>query len=598
METAAPAVSYDSTPANQPRPIRLWFPAALLAVYWIAVAAIRASELTTFVRFASGFGSFVLTALVFLGWWVFSRRLSRREKWTAVAALITGAAAGAVLSRGVLEPVPFVWVSFPFVFTAWTLWLIVARNWPPARRAMGLVLATFLTFVPFTLIRVDGLSGEQQARYAWRWNPSAEDLYLAERAGAPASVASTAPAGAPSAALTVRPGDWPGFRGPGRDGVVAGVRVATDWSAAPPRLAWRSRIGPAWSSVAVVDGMLFTQEQRGDAEAVVCRDAATGAERWSVQDPGRFWESVSGAGPRATPTVDSGRLYALGALGRLNCLDAATGARLWSRDIKADAAGGSPMWGFSSSPLVTNGVVIVFGGGDGSNGLRAYRCDTGEPVWAATAGGQSYTSPQLVELGGEKQVLFLGDAGLGAHDPATGALRWSHPVPMPNAPRAIQPRAVGPGQVLVCSEMDIGARLLDVASSTVDGAARWSVSPRWTSRHFKPSFNDFVLVGDSAYGFDGAVFCCFDLTAGKRRWRDGRYGHGQVLLLADQSLLLVITEEGEAVLVAADPDAHRELGRAALIKGKTWNHPAIAQGRLYVRNAEEMACYELPRPTE
>lgn len=591
MGSDPPAAVSDLTLAP-PRPLRLWFPIALLVAYWTAVGVMRISELTMFVRFASGFGSFVVMALLFLGWWVFSRRLTRREKWPALVALVAGASVGAFASRRLLEPVPFVWVSFPFVFTAWAAWLVAARGFPPQRRAIGLLVATLLTFVPFTLIRVDGLSGEQRARYSWRWNPSAEELYLAERAARPAAAPSTTSATAAPASLTPRPGDWPGFRGPNRDGAVTGARIATDWSANPPKLVWRSRVGPGWSSITVVAGMLFTQEQRGGDEAVVCRDAATGAERWSVQQPGRFWESVSGAGPRATPTFDSGRLYALGAFGRLDCLDAASGARIWSRDVRADG-GSMPMWGYSSSPLVASGVVVVFAGGDGSASLRAYRADTGEPAWSAAAGAQSYTSPQLVGLHGEEQILFLGDAGLSAHDHSTGIVRWTHPIPLHNAPRSIQPRVIGADRVLVCSEMDIGARLLDV-KPPAGGAAGWSVTPVWTSRHFKPSFNDFVFVGDCVYGFDGAVFCCFDLTTAKRRWRDGRYGHGQVLLLADQSLLLVMTEEGEAVLVAADPAEHRELGRAQLIKGKTWNHPALAQGRLYARNAEEMACFELP----
>ena len=592
MEPAAPHVSYDAAPAAAPRPLRLWFPVALITTYWIAIGVMRAIELTTFVRFISGFGSFLLMALLFLGWWVFSRRIPRRVKWPALAALVAGAAVGALLSRRVLEPVPFVWVSLPFVFTLWTIWLLVTRREAPDRSAAGIVLATLLTFVPFTILRIDGLSGEQRARYSWRWTPSAEELYLDERATASPSAPSTSPATS-AASVALRPGDWPGFRGPNRDGVAAGVRIATNWSASPPNPVWRSRVGPAWSSVAVVDGLLFTQEQRGGDEAVVCRDAASGAEKWSVQDPGRFWESVAGAGPRATPTFDSGRVYTLGALGRLNCLDAATGSRLWSRDVRADAGGAPPMWGFSSSPLVTSGVVIVWAGGDGSASLRAYRCDTGEPAWSAPAGVQTYTSPQLAEIGGETQVLFLSEAGLSAHDPATGAMRWTHPAPMPNAIRSIQPRVVGAKTVLVCSETDFGARLLEI-NPAAGAPAAWSAVPRWTSRQFKPSFNDFVIVGDCAYGFDGAVFCCFDLKAGRRRWRDGRYGHGQVVLLQEQSLLLVTTEEGEGVLLAADPEAHRELARAPLITGKTWNHPAVAQGRLYVRNAEEMACFELP----
>src|SRR5262249_29600164 len=182
-----------------------------------------------------------------------------------------------------------------------------------------------------------------------------------------------------------------------------GITIATDWDTIPPRLLWRQRVGPAWSSVIVVDGRLYTQEQRGEQEAVVCYEAQTGRELWAHGDAARFWESVSGAGPRATPTFADGRIYALGGTGILNCLDAATGERHWSHDIAADAGTRPPQWGFSGSPLVTDGLVIVFAGGDGDKNLLAYRADTGKPAWAAPARGTSYSSPQLVTLAGQRQ---------------------------------------------------------------------------------------------------------------------------------------------------------------------------------------------------
>jgi outer membrane protein assembly factor BamB len=128
-----------------------------------------------------------------------------------------------------------------------------------------------------------------------------------------------------------------------------------------------------------------------------------------------------------------------------------------------------------------------------------------------------------------------------------------------------------------------------------DGGA-WSVTQRWASQRLKPSFNDFVVHDGFIYGFDNNVFCCLDLQTGKRRWKEGRYDHGQVLLLAEPGLLLVVSERGEAVLLAARPDRHEELGRFQAVEGKTWNHPVLAHGRLYVRNATEIACYELAPP--
>jgi outer membrane protein assembly factor BamB len=596
MNTAAVAPSQPPRSiAPLRKPLRLWYPAALVIAYWVAFLVLRQTELTTVVRFMSGFGSSILLTILFISWWLISRRVPRREKWAGFAALVGGSVATILLARAVTQPMLLMWMALPVVLTAWVVWLALTRRATSWRGPLPLAAIILLAFVPFTVIRVEGTNGEQRASIAWRWSRSAEDTYLLQRTGA-----STRPTKSPdsAAAVALGAGDWPGFRGPQRDGVVHGLRIATDWNASPPKQRWRRRVGPGWSSVAVVGGRVFTQEQRGDVEAVVCLDAETGAELWSAQDPARFWESVSGAGPRATPTFDSGRVYAMGARGRLNCLDAATGARVWSRDAAADA-GGTPVqpWGLSGSPLVTDGVVIVFAGGDGKASLRAYRADTGEPAWAAPAGTSSYTSPQLATVCGQRQVLFLSDTGLAALDPASGAVRWTHSVPLPNAPRNIQPHVLGADQVLLSSETDVGTRLLAVAHSE-STSSPWSATPRWTSRAFNPSFNDFVVVGDSAFGFDRAVFCCLDLTTGKRHWREGDYGHGQVVLLADQSLLLVLGEQGELVLLAGDPGAHRELARVQAINGKTWNHPAVAQGRLYVRNAEEMACYELPRDAQ
>jgi outer membrane protein assembly factor BamB len=256
-----------------------------------------------------------------------------------------------------------------------------------------------------------------------------------------------------------------------------------------------------------------------------------------------------------------------------------------------DAGARPPIWGFACSPLVAGGKVIVFAGGDGDKGLLAYDADSGKLAWSAAVGQLNYTSPQPASLGGEEQVLFLGDSSLTAFEAASGRVLWDYASKgrTTGLPRSTQPHIVGTGQVLFGSEVDAGTVLIDVAH---DGLT-WTPTERWASRDLRPSFNDFVVHDGNIYGFDGNIFSCVDLQTGKRRWKEGRYGHGQVLLLADQPLLLVLAENGEAVLVAANADKHEEIGQFQALKGKTWNHPVIAGGRLYVRNAEEIACYPL-----
>ena len=298
---------------------------------------------------------------------------------------------------------------------------------------------------------------------------------------------------------------------------------------------------------------------------------------------------MSGAGPRATPTFVDGRVFTLGATGILNCLDAQTGKLLWTRDINQDSHGTPPMWGLSSSPLVAGQNVIVYGGGKAGKSLLAYRADTGDLAWTAAAGENSYSSPQLTTIAGVPQCLMFHDFGLTSVDPATGKELWKAGIAMPGAPRCGQPHRSDENKLAVAMLDNPGVSLIDV---TKDGD-QWKVSPVWVSKDLKPEFPDFVIHEGNAYGFDGSIFCCLNLATGKRAWKDGRFGRGQVILLEDQALLLVISESGEAVLQAADAQARKEIGRFQALSGKTWNGPVIANGRLYLRNAEEMACYEV-----
>jgi outer membrane protein assembly factor BamB len=534
-----------------------------------------------------GVSAFVL--LLFAIWWVVASKISWPERLLVIGCAVCGGIAAFVLGNKMLSPFLLL-PGIPLVLTTWTLGLIVARNWHPRRRGVLLIVALCLNWGAYMLIRAEGMRGDGQLTLRWRWTNSAEELYLDTPEGK-GQITGQAPA---TKGLTLLPGDWPAFRGPNRDGTMHKVRIASDWDSTPPKLLWKRRIGPAWSSVVIVGDRLFTQEQLGPKEAVICLDVETGRTLWSHLDAARHEDVQGGAGPRATPTFADGRIFSLGATGILNCLDAETGERQWFRDLAADTGTKVPMWGFSSSPLVTTDLVVVFAGndrGEDDKTLLAYYKDSGKPAWSVQAGQRSYSSPQLVSVGAEQQLLFVSEKGLLAYDPSTGTTLWKHPTPPgnPGVPRAIQPRLVGTTGILFDAGPDLGTAFVDVNHS--DGS--WIPTQRWISRQLKPSFNDFVVHENRLYGFDGLVFTCIDLQNGRRLWKDGRYGSGQVLLLADQALLLVVSDEGEVVLVAADPSEHREVGRFQAISGKTWNHPVIAHGRLFVRNAEEIVCFEI-----
>jgi outer membrane protein assembly factor BamB len=290
----------------------------------------------------------------------------------------------------------------------------------------------------------------------------------------------------------------------------------------------------------------------------------------------------------------------MGGSGVLNCLDAATGKLIWSRDITVDAKTKPtdenvkpPVWGYASSPLVARGLVSVFAGGKNDKGVVGYDAASGEPRWTAGKGLHSYSSPQLAKFGGEEQVLIISDFGLEAIEPVTGNVLWKHDWQIKDMFRVVQPHIVGDGLVMLSTPMSYGTRLLQVTKEGED----WKVVEKWTSKDLKPYFNDFVQLGDHVYGFDNDIFVCVELETGKKKWKKGRYGSGQALLVGDKGQILILSEEGDIVLADVSPKGIDERGRIKAIEGKTWNHPVIVGNKLLVRNSEQMACYELATPT-
>ena len=308
---------------------------------------------------------------------------------------------------------------------------------------------------------------------------------------------------------------------------------------------------------------------------------------WAHGDAARFWESNAGAGPRATPTLHEGRVYTFGATGIVNALDASNGTVLWSRNAASDTGKKVPGWGFASSPLVVGDMVIVAASGK----LAAYDLATGAPRWIGPDGGDSYSSPHLVTIDGVPQILLMSAAGATSVAPADGKLLWKHS--WPSDTRIMQPAQTADGDLLITSGDamgGVGMRRIAVAH----GSAGWTTEERWTSAGLKPNFNDFVVHDGHVYGFSGSILACIDVKDGTRKWKGGRYGAGQLVLLRDQGLLLVLSEEGEIALVKATPDQFTEVARVPAMEGKTWNHPVLVGNRLLVRNGNEMVAFRLP----
>jgi outer membrane protein assembly factor BamB len=256
---------------------------------------------------------------------------------------------------------------------------------------------------------------------------------------------------------------------------------------------------------------------------------------------------------------------------------------VWSRNAATDTETKAPGWGFSGSPLVIDDLVVVAAAGT----LAAYDRANGAPRWVGPKAGCCYSSPHRATLGGVTQIVLMRGAGVVSVAPADGKLLWEHP--LPTGGRIIQPALTADGDLLVAQGE--GADLYRLA--VAQGAGGWTVEERWISDGLKPYFSDFVVHKGHAYGFDAGKIASINLEDGKRKWEGGSYGSGQLVLLPEQDVLLVVSEQGELALVGATPDRFTELARFPAIKGKTWNHPVLAGDVVLVRNAEEMAAFRL-----
>ena len=551
-----------------------------------------------------GFLASVIGGVLILLWWLCFSRAPWRERIGAllmmvVAALVARFALHPSIRGGAMGYLPYVLlvVSVPPLLV---LWAVVSRRFSGAARWVTMGLAILAGCAVWMVARTDGVKGEGGFQITWRWKPTAEERLIAatrDETLPPPSPAAAAPEATPvPAAVTkeapptprVAPVTWSGFRGAHRDGLSAGARLRTNWDAAPPKQVWRRLVGPGWSSLAGAGELIYTQEQRGEHELVSAYRLSTGEPVWRHQDAARFYESNGGAGPRGTPTIHDGRVYTMGATGIVNALDAITGAPIWTKNAETDTGASRPMWGFAASPLVVGDMLVTAASGR----LAAYDLANGTLRWTQKTVGGGYSSPQVATLDGVQQILMASGGGLTSVG-LDGAVLWN--VSGADAVGIVQPVALDDHSVVFgpCDAMGgLGLRRLNLARNS-DGS--WKVEERWTSRGLKPYFNDYVLHKGYAYGFDGTILSAINLDSGERVWKGGRYGAGQMILLSDQDMLLVLSEEGDVALVSATSEKYNELAKFKAIEGKTWNHPVVVGDLLLVRNGEEMAAFRLPR---
>ncbi len=559
--------------------IRLW-PAVIIVLLHLAVAvALRFFGTTNNIENGVALGGVPLAStILFVVWWMALSRVPLRGRLVGFF-LFAMAVAAIVLTQ---QPLWFgalsIAIALPYI-TIGTVLVLLSTYWMkwPLRRWLLLACLLVCTGV-FCALRVESLGGDLAPVMTWRWRPTEVER----------SKQALAFAGGGIAELPAAPGpdDWPDFRGAGRRAILEGVRFRIDASA-PPRELWRREIGAGWSSLIAVGGYLFTQEQRGEEEWVTCYQAATGEPVWKNSVQAVFDDSM-GLGPRATPAYGEGRLYTQGCTGILQCLDAATGKRIWQHDMKMAASKDVPMYGFCSSPLVVGNRLIVFANGGNGKCVIAYDCATGEEAWRGGALGGGHCSPILEAVHGVPQVVMTSNSGLEALLPETGEPLWAHAWKSRQYERSVQPFVYNEECVMIAATTGTGTRLVRVKNED----SRWTAEEAWTVKKYRPYFNNGVLHKGRYYGYDGERLACVDVETGERLWTGDPFS-GQLMLIAEMDMLLILSEKGEVVFVPAVPGGFSVTARFQAISGKTWNHPIIAHGRLFVRNAEEAACFEL-----
>jgi outer membrane protein assembly factor BamB len=479
------------------------------------------------------------------------------------------------------------------------IWIAARTRLPAAVRFVPLALIVIGLAVFFSLYRFAGWSGSLVPKFVRRGEaPTLRPVTLT-------SAASTGDAATVQQVATT-PFDFPQFLGPHRDQRITAVRLDRDWDTKPPQLVWRQGIGQGWSGFAVVADYAVTQEQRDEQEMVVCYDLKTGDVRWAHADDARFGteQAFGGAGPRATPTIHDSRVFTIGGTGILNCLELATGRRLWTRNIVDENDAENAYWGKANSPLVVDDLVVVSAGGPDGNSLVAYRQADGERAWSGGNDVAAYATPSLAELCGIWQILIVNQDWVAGHDARNGRVLWRFEWPGKTKGDAnnSQAHVVGDNRVFVSKGYTKGAGLFEFDPVAIQKAAQTGEPTtakriwdnRTTSRAvLKTKLSNVCFRDGFVYGLDEEILQCVELETGKQQWKRGRYGQGQLLMIDD--LLLVQTEDGRIVLVEANPKEHVELASFSAIEGEPcWNCPALAGPYLLVRNKYEAACFKLP----
>jgi outer membrane protein assembly factor BamB len=389
------------------------------------------------------------------------------------------------------------------------------------------------------------------------------------------------------AAQAQAPAEWFQWRGPNRDGHSDETGLLKDWPANGPPQLWRTTgAGTGFSSFSASGGKLFTLGARGNIEYVIALDAAGGKKLWETPNGQRFRNEM-GDGPRSTPTIEGNRLYAFGGTGELSCLDVATGSRIWSVNVVQKFGGTTPYWGYAESPLIVGDRIVLNAGGRRAS-IVAINKQDGATLWQSQNDGAGYSSPMLLRTGSLQQVVFFTGQRALAVDPRDGRLLWSYDRASNSTANIATPIVRG-NRVFFSSDYGTGAALLDVKAAGNLASAEEIYFTREMRNHHASS----VVVGDYIYGFSSSILTALKFDTGDLAWRNRSVGKGS-LIYADQRLYLY-SEQGTIGLADASPTEYRERGRFSIQQTgpPTWSHPIITNGRLIIRDQDNVYAYDV-----
>jgi outer membrane protein assembly factor BamB len=432
----------------------------------------------------------------------------------------------------------------------------------------------------------------------WQWRRSAPPVGPADQISlAQLEELKTAPLTAPDNSSAL-PDSWPQWRGPYRDGVAGASGLRYDWTNAAPPVLWKRSVGGGYASLAVAGGHVYAMDRQKETERILCLEAATGMDVWSYAYPASYANLQYATGPRATPAMADGRVYTVGATGILLCLEAKPAAGkakvLWQHNLLAEFEAGLPTWGVACSPLVEGDFVCVQPGGK-KGSVVAFDRKSGALAWKALEEPTGYSSPVAATAAGIRQVIAFTAKGVTGLCAESGRQLWSYAWSTANDANIATP-IVAADYVFISSAYNAGCALLRLIAENEDAVR---VEPVYVkaNRLMRNHHSSCVFRDGFLYGFDcgPGVLKCVDLRTGEERWASRGLAKG-CLVYADGHLI-VLTESGDLALIEANPEVYHEKGRVkGVLKGSDcWALPAVAGGRLFLRDHTQIVCLDLKK---